>query len=202
MTDIILPLIIAYLFGSIPFGLLLTKYAGIGDIRSVGSGNIGATNVLRAGGKKLAIITLLLDALKGAAAVWVGHRLGAQFGAAIMTSLFAGIFAVIGHVFPVWLNFKGGKGLATALGALFMLNWQLGFIFVAVWVAVFAATRFSSLAGLTAMSIATLASIFAMSSREVMIFAVPVLLLLFYTHRANIQRLLNGTEHRFGRSAN
>src|SRR5262245_31294937 len=140
---IIIALIVGYLFGSIPFGLLLTKLAGSGDIRSVGSGNIGATNVLRTGRKGLAAGTLLGDLLKGTVAVLLMNRFaGAEAG------LVAGLGAVLGHVFPVWLGFKGGKGVATYIGVLIAVSWLVALAFAAIWAAVAAATRYSSLSGL------------------------------------------------------
>src|SRR5262249_19658093 len=137
-------LVVGYLLGSIPFGLLVTRAAGLGDIRSIGSGNIGATNVLRTGNKGLAAATLLLDALKGTVAVLVAGYFREDLG------LYAGFSAFLGHVFPAWLNFKGGKGVATYLGVLVALNWPAALAFAAVWLGVAFLTRFSSLAALTA----------------------------------------------------
>src|ERR1700761_2171390 len=136
---------VGYLLGSIPFGLLLTKVAGLGDIRGIGSGNIGATNVLRTGRKELAAATLLLDGIKGAAAVLIAGSMVNQ-----NIALFAGLAAVLGHLFPVWLGFKGGKGVATGLGVLIAAAWPIGLVACAIWLVVAAATRFSSLAALAA----------------------------------------------------
>ncbi|HEY5964699.1 MAG TPA: glycerol-3-phosphate 1-O-acyltransferase PlsY, partial [Xanthobacteraceae bacterium] len=144
-SQIAIALIVGYLLGSIPFGLLLTKLAGGGDIRSVGSGNIGATNVLRTGRKGLAAATLLGDMLKGTAAVLLMNRLGGADA-----GLVAGLAAVLGHVFPVWLGFKGGKGVATYIGVLIAVSWLVALAFSAIWAAVAALTRYSSLSGLVA----------------------------------------------------
>src|ERR1044072_8782221 len=123
-----------YLIGSVPFGLVVTRAAGLGDVRNIGSGNIGATNVLRTGHKGLAVLTLLLDALKGTAAVLIGYWIGAQGGVAIVASLLAGLAAFIGHVFPAWLGFRGGKGVATYIGVLLGVDWRAAPTFWAVWV--------------------------------------------------------------------
>lgn len=123
-----------YLCGSIPFGLLLTRWAGLGDVRNIGSGNIGATNVLRTGHKGLAALTLVLDALKGTVAVLVAHHVGGSYGIAILAGLLAGLGAFLGHLFPVWLNFRGGKGVATYIGVLFGLMWPAGLAFCAIWI--------------------------------------------------------------------
>ena len=173
-------LLFGYLLGSIPFGLVLTRAAGLGDVRKIGSGNIGATNVLRTGNKGLAAATLLLDALKGTAAVLIARYWGAELG------LLAGLGAFLGHLFPVWLGFKGGKGVATYLGVLFAIAWQAGFVFAAVWLAVAAITRYSSLAALLASIAAPLAAWFLLGSgdRAVLLGIMP--LLVFLPHRANM----------------
>jgi len=139
-----------YLLGSIPFGLILTQAAGLGDVRSIGSGNIGATNVLRTGNKPLAAATLVLDALKGTAAVLLGHYFGGMYGIAILAGLLAGLGAFLGHVFPVWLGFKGGKGVATYIGVLIGAAWPGAVVFCGVWLALAAVTRYSSLSALVA----------------------------------------------------
>jgi glycerol-3-phosphate acyltransferase PlsY len=135
--------LIGYLIGSVPFGLLLTKAAGLGDVRNIGSGNIGATNVLRTGNKKIAALTLLLDGLKGAVPVLLLNYFGGP-----QAGMIAGLAAMTGHIFPVWLGFKGGKGVATSLGVLFGLYWPLGFIFIGVWLALAFTFRISSIAAL------------------------------------------------------
>jgi len=180
---------LSYLLGSIPFGLVLTRLAGYGDIRRIGSGNIGATNVLRTGSKKLAALTLLLDAGKGAAAVLIAGAVAPPL------ALVAAIAAFVGHLFPVWLKFNGGKGVATAGGVLLAVAWPVGLATLATWIAVAAATRYSSAAALTA---AVLAPAFAFlwtdPPRVALTFAVALLVIL--RHRTNIGRLLRGEESR------
>jgi glycerol-3-phosphate acyltransferase PlsY len=178
-----------YLLGSIPFGLLLTGAAGLGDVRKIGSGNIGATNVLRTGRRDLAIATLLLDVAKGAAAVlivrwWLGNEIAAMV---------AGAAAFLGHLFPVWLSFKGGKGVATYIGVLVALNWIVGLIFCATCLVIAVAQRYSSLAAITA---AATSPIFAYVFAGVPLAATAAILalILIIRHRTNIVRLLNNTE--------
>jgi glycerol-3-phosphate acyltransferase PlsY len=187
----IVGLIFGYLLGSIPFGLLLTRAAGLGDVRSIGSGNIGATNVLRTGNKKLAAATLLLDALKGTAAVLLAKLAGPELG------LWAGLGAFLGHIFPVWLGFKGGKGVATYLGVLIGLAWQVALIFAAVWLLMAILFRYSSLAALTAAVAVPIALWFVATPAVAGLFAVMSLILIF-KHRTNISRLIAGTEGRIG----
>lgn len=184
-------LIFGYLLGSIPFGLLLTRAAGLGDVRAIGSGNIGATNVLRTGNKKLAAATLVLDALKGTAAVLLAARFGAELG------LPAGLGAFLGHLFPAWLGFKGGKGVATYLGVLIGLAWQVALVFAAVWLLVAILFRYSSLAALVAALAVPVALWFLATPALAGLFAL-MSMILFYTHRANIARLATGTEGRIG----
>ena len=184
-----------YLCGSIPFGVVLTRLAGTQDIRTVGSGNIGATNVLRTGRKALAAATLLGDMLKGTAAVLVMLCL---FNRDL--ALAAGLGAFVGHLFPVWLRFKGGKGVATYIGVLLGLAWPAALAFCGIWLAVAAITRYSSLAALIA-SLATPAVLWAMGSgREALLFAL-LTIILWITHRDNIARLMQGTEGRIGQKA-
>lgn len=185
------PFLLGYLLGSIPFGLLLTRAAGLGDIRKVGSGNIGATNVLRTGRKGLAIATLLLDALKGVAAVLIADQVGelAAVGAA------AG--AVLGHMFPVWLSFKGGKGVATTLGVMWGLSWPIGAIACAAWLLIAAIFRYSSLAALLTVVIAALAAWLLTDPRAAMLLTLLVPLV-WARHHENISRLLKGTEPKIG----
>ena len=188
------PAVVGFLLGSIPFGLLLTRAAGLGDIRKVGSGNIGATNVLRTGNKKLAAATLLLDALKGLAPVLVFNLLWGPVPAAA-----AAAGAVLGHMFPPWLGFKGGKGVATTLGVLIGLSWQLGAITCALWLVLAALFRYSSLAALLSILIG------AVAAWHFVPVAAPVLCLLaalvWVRHHENIRRLLNGTEPKIGKKA-
>ncbi len=187
---------LGYLLGSIPFGLLLTRAAGLGDIRKVGSGNIGATNVLRTGNKKLAAATLLLDALKGAAAVLIARAtLDGDMGQA--GALWAGLGAVIGHMFPVWLGFKGGKGVATGYGVLIAAFWPVGLLAGAIWLLVAKFARLSSLAALVSFAAApVLAFIFGNIGLVYLAFITAVLV--FIRHHENIRRLLAGTEPRIG----
>jgi glycerol-3-phosphate acyltransferase PlsY len=196
MSDALLMIacsLFGYLLGSIPFGLLLTKAAGLGDIRGIGSGNIGATNVLRTGRKSLAAATLILDALKGAAAVLIVRALAGED-----IALFAGLAAVLGHLFPVWLRFKGGKGVATGLGVLIAASWPIGAAACAVWLLVAATARFSSLAALAAFATAPLAAL-VIENFGVVKLAFTIAVLVFVRHQANISRLLSGTEPRIGR---
>jgi acyl phosphate:glycerol-3-phosphate acyltransferase len=187
-------LVFGYLLGSIPFGFVITRLAGTQDIRSIGSGNIGATNVLRTGRKGLAAATLFGDMLKGTIAVLIAR----QFGEAAAD--LAALGAFLGHLFPVWLNFKGGKGVATYIGVLIGLAWPGAIAFGLIWVAVAATTRFSSLSALIA-SLATPPLLwFAGYQHEAMVFVV-LTLLLWVMHRANISRLLAGTESKIGQTA-
>jgi acyl phosphate:glycerol-3-phosphate acyltransferase len=188
-----LAVLIGYPLGSVPFGLLLTKAAGGPDVRTIGSGNIGATNVLRTGRKGLAALTLVLDALKGTAAVLLAAYLPGH-----EVSLAAGLAAFLGHIFPVWLKFKGGKGVATYIGVLLGVYWPAMLICIAVWLAVAFATRYSSLAALIASALTPLALyVLGQSGPALMFFALTVLL--WFTHRANIARLMNGSEGKIGR---
>ena len=183
-----------YLIGSIPFGLLLTKAAGLGDIRKVGSGNIGATNVLRTGRKGLAAATLILDGLKGAVAVLLARQfLGDQ-------DLVVGTAAVLGHLFPVWLGFRGGKGVATGLGVLLAASWPVGLACCALWLVAAKLLKMSSAAALTAFAAAPLFAL-ALSSTDHALMALLIAILVFWRHEANISRLLAGTEPRIGKTA-
>ena len=181
-----------YLLGSIPFGLVLTRLAGLGDVRSIGSGNIGATNVLRTGRKGLAAATLLGDGLKGTVAVLIAGRL---FGPDI--ALVAGLGAFLGHLFPVWLGFKGGKGVATYVGLLLAFFWPAVLVFAAVWIGMAYFFRYSSLAGLSAMAVVPPLLWYFDERQPAQLFLVLALISV-YMHRANIRRLLAGTESRIG----
>ena len=183
-----------YLVGSIPFGLVFAFCAGYGDIRDVGSGNIGATNVLRTGNKALAAATLLLDGCKGVAAVLIVAR----FGSDPETALISGFAAVLGHDFPVWLKFKGGKGVATSLGVLLAASWPVGLAACLAWLAAAALTRYSSLGVLCALASAPFFA-YWLAGPPVTALAVPLALLGIARHRANIRRLLKGDEPRMGR---
>lgn len=194
---VLFALAFGYLLGSIPFGLILTRLAGLGDVRAIGSGNIGATNVLRTGNKKLAAATLLLDALKGTAAVLIGHWIGAQGGVAILASLIAGLGAFLGHLFPVWLGFKGGKGVATYIGVLVGAGWKIALVFCAIWLAVAFTTRYSSLSALIA-AVVTPALAWFMNSPALGILAAIMSALLLWKHRTNLARLMSGEEPKIG----
>lgn len=185
--------IFGYLLGSVPFGLVITRALGLGDLRQIGSGNIGATNVLRTGNKGAAVATLLLDSGKGAIAVLLARHFGGETAA-----ILAGGAAFLGHCFPIWLRFKGGKGVATFLGTVIALNWPLGLIACATWALTAAITRISSLSALLA---AALAPVFAWGLGRTDIAAVAAFMavLIFIRHHANISRLLAGTEPRIGR---
>lgn len=184
----------AYLLGSIPFGLLLTKLAGLGDIRNIGSGNIGATNVLRTGNKQLAFLTLFLDGGKGALAVFIGGMLTQnEFLAMLM-----GLCAVVGHIYPVFLKFKGGKGVATAIGFYLMLSWQLGIMVIAMWLLVAFVLRKSSAAAIAAIGAAPVFAWFV-DLPQYSIHLAALSALIIYRHRSNIERLLKGTEPSIGK---
>lgn len=180
---------LAYLLGSIPFGLVLTRLAGLGDIRSIGSGNIGATNVLRTGRKGLAAATLVLDGAKGAVAVLVA----AQFGPDMAVLAAGG--ALLGHCFPVWLKFKGGKGVATAIGIWLALSWPVGLIAIGTWLLVAAAFRYSSLAALLAVAVAPLAA-WQINGPQFAELGAFMAVLIWIRHHENIARLLRGQESR------
>ncbi len=181
-----------YLLGSIPFGLVLTRLAGLGDLRAIGSGNIGATNVLRAGFKLLAVLTLVLDAAKGATAVLIAATLGPDI------AFRAGLGALVGHVFPVWLKFRGGKGVATFLGVMLAIAWPVGLLSCLTWLAVAALFRYSSLAALAAVATAP-AYAYLLADWQRMELAAICAVLIFVRHHANIRRLVKGEEPKIGR---
>ena len=194
-SEALLAFAIGYLLGSIPFGLLVTRAAGKGDVRKLGSGNIGATNVMRAGGKGLAALTLILDALKGAAAVWIAQNLlpGVPGG-----DMAAAAGALVGHLYPVWIKFRGGKGVATLFGILLAL-WPTGaLVYAIVWLAMLAITRISSAAGLcAALSAPIAAALFDVNALFPLLLGFA--LLVVWKHRENIARLIAGTEPRVGK---
>ncbi|MFZ0258372.1 MAG: glycerol-3-phosphate 1-O-acyltransferase PlsY [Pseudolabrys sp.] len=183
-----------YLLGSIPFGLLLTRAAGAPDIRSIGSGNIGATNVLRTGRKWLAAITLFCDMFKGTVAVLVARHFGTD------AALAAGLGAFVGHLFPVWLRFKGGKGVATYIGVLIGLYWPAALAFCIIWLSIAAASRYSSLAALIASALTPL-GLWAFNRPNIAALFLVLTAALWVMHRENIARLLNGTEGKIGAKA-
>lgn len=184
--------ILGYLLGSIPFGLLLTKAAGLGDIRNIGSGNIGATNVLRTGNKKIALATLLLDGGKGAVAALIATQFDPLLG------VIAGGAALVGHLFPVWLGFKGGKGVATTLGTLLAVNWMVGIAACLTWLAVAFGLRISSLSALVAVALSPLYA-YALGTGPQIVLAAFAAVLVWVRHSENISRLLKGTEPRIGK---
>jgi glycerol-3-phosphate acyltransferase PlsY len=190
MGPFVLVAVLAYLLGSIPFGLLLTRLAGLGDIRAIGSGNIGATNVLRTGNKPLAAATLLLDAGKGALAVLIARRYGPE-----MVSL-AAIAVVVGHVFPVWLGFHGGKGVATAAGAVLAFLWPVALAAGVTWLAVVAWKRYSSLAAIVACALAPVYTLLLTHALAPTVTVLVLALLVLWRHSTNIRRLLRGEESR------
>lgn len=186
-------LVLGYLLGSIPFGLLLTRIGGAGDLRQIGSGNIGATNVLRTGRKGLAAATLLLDLAKGAAAVGVGAWMLDGGGP------MAGVMAFIGHCYPVWLRFAGGKGVATMMGVVTALYWPAGIVFAVVWLGMLFGTKWSSVGGMSA-AISAPVALWFMGRIDLVPVALAMALILLWRHRANIARLVKGTEPKIGRS--
>jgi glycerol-3-phosphate acyltransferase PlsY len=190
--ETLLALAMGYLLGSIPFGLILTRIAGKGDIREIGSGNIGATNVLRTGSKPLAALTLILDCLKATVAVLLAQYLfGDEFGPP------AGAGALLGHLYPAWLRFRGGKGVATFLGTLIPLFWQAAAVYAAIWVLLLLTIRISSVAGIAAAASAPV-SAFVMGDHALFPMLLGFALLIFWKHRENILRLRKGTEPRIG----
>jgi glycerol-3-phosphate acyltransferase PlsY len=190
----------SYLLGSIPFGLILTRLGGYGDIRDIGSGNIGATNVLRTGNKKLAIATLILDALKGAAAVFIVAYVMKidTIGQINHFLLLAGFFALIGHLFPVWLKFRGGKGVATTLGTLLAIKPLIGVAACGIWLLTALITRYSSLSALIAVAAAPVLAHFLYHDADLTGFCGVIATLVFFKHRANIRRLIEKQEPKIG----
>jgi len=206
MAEILSPILIGgalaggYLLGSIPFGVIATRLGGAGDVRSIGSGNIGATNVLRTGRKDLAAITLLGDGGKGAVAVllaWLATRDGTAEQQAVLTSLAAGA-AFLGHLFPVWLGFKGGKGVATFFGTMLAAAWPVGLAAAATWLIVAFLFRMSSLAALVAVALAPLVALLLGRPNAIALLALFMALLVLVRHSENIRRLLKGQEPRIG----
>ena len=189
----LLAIALGYLLGSIPFGVVLTRLAGAGDLRQIGSGNIGATNVLRTGRKGLAAATLLLDLLKGAAAVWIAEAIWPGFG------VLGGAAAFVGHCYPVWLKFRGGKGVATLMGIVLALHWPSGLAFAGIWLGLLGALRISSVAGMAA-AIGAPVSAALMNRFDIVMPLVALALIVLWKHRENIERLMAGTEPRVGRS--
>lgn len=189
---VLIALGVAYLLGSIPFGLLLTRFSGKGDIRAIGSGNIGATNVLRTGSKGLAAATLILDALKGALAVWLAQRFwpGGE--------LYAAAGVLVGHLYPIWLGFRGGKGVATFLGVLVPLLPMAALVYAVVWIAMLLIVRISSVSGMTAAASAPVTAA-VLGERALFPALLAFAVLIIWQHRENIRRLARGQEPRVGR---
>jgi len=194
--------IIGYLLGSVPFGLVLTRLAGYGDIRKIGSGNIGATNVLRTGNKTLALLTVILDAFKAGFAAFLAYKfvpnvefyfLGYATTLNVFVSLFTGLCGILGHMFPIWLKFKGGKGISSALGFLLVTYWPIGLIALGIWLAMAFAFKYSSLSALTAAVIVPFATFF-LAPPVYTFFYTIVVVLVIVKHRANIKRLIKGEE--------
>ena len=192
MTGALLCLMLGYLLGTVPFGLLVTRFAGLGDVRKIGSGNIGATNVLRTGKKWAAVLTLLLDGGKGAGAVLIAHHFYGIEGAGI-----AGVAAILGHIFPLWLKFKGGKGVATSFGVMLAASWPAGLLMIATWLLVAYLTKYSSLSALVAALLAPFYTI-AFGNLPYSLLGLAIIIVIFSTHHENIRRLLHGEEPRIG----
>jgi len=193
--DILICVVVGYLYGSIPFGFILTKMAGGGDIRTIGSGNIGATNVLRTGRKSLAAATLILDAAKGAFSIFIVSLFVSKAVLADAYLGLVGVSAVIGHCYPVWLKFSGGKGVATGLAVITMLSPISGILFVATWILVAYIMKYSSLAALTAFASSSISALI-LENNEISIAIIVITLLAFFRHTENIKRLLSGEESR------
>ena len=190
VSAVIFWIVLGYLSGSIPFGLLLAKFAGLGDVRSIGSGNIGATNVLRTGSKKAAIATLACDMLKGAVPVLLARYISGE-----QAAVFSGTAAFFGHVLPIWLKFKGGKGVATYLGVLFALWWPLALVFMGVWLGLAAIFRYSSVSSLWASAAMPVVALL-MSKIHIVLPTIIIGVVIFIAHKGNIARLLRGEESR------
>ena len=193
--DILICVVVGYLCGSIPFGLILTKMAGGGDIRTIGSGNIGATNVLRTGRKSLAAATLILDAAKGAFSIFIVSLFLSKAVLADAYLGLVGVSAVIGHCYPVWLKFSGGKGVATGLAVITMLSPISGILFIATWILIAYLMKYSSLAALTAFASSSISALI-LENNEISIAIIVITLLAFFRHTENIKRLLSGEESR------
>ena len=184
--------VLAYLLGSIPFGVVITRAMGLGDLRAIGPGNIGATNVLRTGNKGAALATLLLDAAKGGVAVLLARQVAGEDAAQL-----AALCSFLGHLFPVWLKFRGGKGVATFLGAMIALDWRVGLACCATWAATAAVTRISSLSALVAAALATLWLV-VFRDGQILLLTVTLTLLIYWKHWPNLERIKSGTEPKIG----
>ena len=189
--------VLAYLLGSIPFGLVLTRLSGLGDIREFGSGNVGATNVLRTGHKKLALLTLLLDSGKGAFAVLLAYHVYPSSENGFELSIFAGIAAVIGHNYPIWIRFQGGKGVATTLGTLLAIAWPVGIATCITWVIAAVIFRYSSLAAIISLVASPFYALY-LDREEIFVLASSLAILAIIRHHANIRKLITGNEKKIG----
>jgi acyl phosphate:glycerol-3-phosphate acyltransferase len=185
--------LLSYALGAVPFGVVVTRALGLGDVRAVGSGNIGATNVLRMGHRGAALATLVLDGAKGAVAVLMAQVVFGQDAAQV-----AALAALLGHIFPIWLGFRGGKGVATFFGALLALSWPVGLISAALWAAIFAVTRISSLSALFASGMAGFIA-FMLGELQLLVLLFVMMVLIYTRHSDNIARMREGTEPKFGR---
>ena len=192
LTTSIILIVFFYLIGSLPFALILTKVSGFGDIRNIGSGNVGATNVLRTGNKYLAFIVLSLDIIKGFIPLIILQIYFKDLS--LLNKIIIGHFAIIGHIFPIWLKFKGGKGVATYIGFLFSINPYIGLLFLILWMAIALSTKYSSLGSLTSMLVAPIYFIFINFNLYIGIFFIYLSLIIYLKHSENIKRLLNKTE--------
>ena len=193
----IIVITLSYFLGSIPFGLVITRCAGLGDIRKIGSGNLGATNVLRTGKKKLALFTLLFDAGKGGLAIMIVHYIFHASGKETELSIFAGIAAVIGHIFPVWMRFQGGKGVATTLGTLLAIAWPVGLATCITWVIVATISRYSSLSAIISLIASPFYALY-LNREEIFVLASFLAILVIIRHRDNIGKLITGREQKIG----
>lgn len=191
----VIALLAGYLFGSVPFGLILTKLAGLGDIRKIGSGNIGATNVLRTGNKPLALATLILDGAKGAIAIFVARELTIDPDSIAL----AGLAALLGHIFPIWLKFNGGKGVATSMGVVLAIHWPAGLMFMGVWIIALILFRISSLSALISSALAPVIVSFTVDLKFGL-FAIALTAGIYIRHIDNIKRIIAGTEPKIGKS--
>lgn len=187
-------LVVGYLLGSIPFGVIVTRLGGAGDVRSIGSGNIGATNVMRTGRKGLAALTLLLDLLKGSVAVWVAYAVSPD------DAPLAGAAAILGHLYPVWLKFRGGKGVATLMGVTVALSWPMGLVYALIWVGSLLALRISSLAGMLAAASVPISAM-VLGRGDLLPLGLALGLIVIWRHRDNIGRLMRGEEPKIGQSS-
>lgn len=195
MNNFFLLIAISYLFGSIPFAYILTSILGYGDIRKIGSGNVGATNVLRTGKKSLAIIVLALDVLKGFLPITIFLSYY-QLNSSSSYLLYIGSISIIGHIFPVWLGFKGGKGVSTYIGFVFGIDYLLGIIFIVSWLTIGIVKRYSSLASISSLMTLPLCSIFFSYNKNIIFILIFLSLLIIFKHTSNIKRLLNGSENK------